>query len=173
MKKLAMLVFSVAVVFGFLGCSSKNELGNTADFDLSGAPSWVLGSSDSDKTFGVGSAQINNNRTDWAIKEATIKGRADLAATIETKVEEKVKALDSAEGSEMIVAIRSSVEQTLSGAQRTDTWISKGGVLYVKIEIKTIDKKTLDKNLANLSRVNKEAAKALSETVDEIIDGKK
>ena len=173
MRKLLFFVMVGILALGFVGCFKKNTLGNGKKFGLDGAPAWVSGATAKEKVYGVGNAQITNNRSDWAMKEATIKARADLASILESKIEEKIKILESAEGSEMVSAIRVSVEQTLSGAQRSDTWISKDGMLWVKVELKTIDKTVLQSNLANLSKINQEAAKALSEVVDEIIDGKK
>lgn len=169
MKKIyALLIISGFVALAFLGCPSKNELGNTSDFGLKGAPNWVLGKSDAD-LYGVGSAQIKNNKVDWAIKEATIKGTAELATTLQGKIEQKARILESNGESESVIAIRQSVEALLPGASRTDTWISEGGMVFVKIQIKKLDNETLQKNLSALQKIDQEAAKALAQTVDDLL----
>lgn len=168
MKKLCTLLISGLIAFGFLGCPSKNELGNTSGFDLEGAPSWVLGKPEKE-LYAVGSSQIKNNKVDWAMKEATTKGRAELANMLQARIEQKVRILENSEGTQSVSAIRESVNTLLSGASRTDTWISKGGMLFAKVQIREIDNKILQKNLANLQKIDQEAAKALAQTVDELL----
>lgn len=168
MKKLSTLFISAFIVLIFLGCPGKNELGNTSDFGLKGAPNWVLGKSDTD-LYGVGSAQIKNNKVDWAIKEATIKGTAELATTLQGKIEQKARILESNGESESVVAIRQSVEALLPGASRTDTWISESGMVFVKIQIKKLDNAILQKNLSALQKIDQQAAKALAQTVDDLL----
>ncbi|HIV49088.1 LPP20 family lipoprotein [uncultured Helicobacter sp.] len=168
MKKLCTLLISGLIAFGFLGCPSKNELGNTSGFDLEGAPSWVLGKPEKE-LYAVGSSQIKNNKVDWAIREATLKARAELATTLQGRIEQKIRSLETNGESETVIAIRQSVDALLPGASRTDTWISKGGMLFAKVQIREIDNKILQKNLANLQKIDQEAAKALAQTVDELL----
>lgn len=168
MKKLAMLLISGMIAFGFLGCPSKNELGNTSGFDLEGAPSWVLGKPEKE-IYAVGSSQIKNNKVDWAMREATIKGTAELANIFQGKIEQKARILESNGESESVIAIRQSVSALLSGASRTDTWISKNGILFAKVQLREVDNKILQQNLANLQKIDQEAAKALAQTVDELL----
>ena len=159
MRKIAALVMSGFIALGFLGCPSKNELGNTSGFDLEGAPSWVLGKPEKE-IYAVGSSQIKNNKVDWAMKEATIKGTAELATIFQGKIEQKAQS---------VIAIRQSVDALLSGATRTDTWISKGGMLFAKVQLREVNNEILQKNLAKLQQVDQEAAKALAQTVDELL----
>lgn len=168
MRKIAVLVMSGFIALGFLGCPSKNELGNTSGFDLEGAPSWVLGKPEKE-IYAVGSSQIKNNKVDWAMKEATIKGTAELATIFQGKIEQKARILESNGESESVIAIRQSVDALLSGATRTDTWISKGGMLFAKVQLREVNNEILQKNLAKLQQVDQEAAKALAQTVDELL----
>lgn len=171
MRYIASVVLSVFVVFSFLSCSSKS--GNLKSHGLKGAPEWVLTQGVDGETYGVGSAKITNENISWAMKEATTKGTAELAGIFAQKIEEKTKILEKDGNTESVRAIRQSVDKLLAGATRTATWVSDTGVLYAKVQIKEIDNKLLKKNLQAVEKVDKEAAKALSEVVDEIIDGKK
>lgn len=168
MKKLIALAISGFIALGFLACSSKNELGNTSGFDLDGAPSWVLGKPEKE-VYAVGSSQVKNNKVDWAMKEATIKGTAELATIFQGRIEQKARILESNGESESVIAIKQSVDALLFGATRTDTWISKGGMLFAKVQLREVDQSVLQKNLANLQKVDQEAAKALAQTVDELL----
>ena len=68
-----------------------------------------------------------------------------------------------------MIAIRQSVDALLSGATRTDTWISKGGMLFAKVQLREVNNEILQKNLAKLQQVDQKAAKALAQTVDELL----
>ena len=171
MRYIASVILSAFVVLSFLGCPSKN--GNIKNHGLKGAPEWVLTQGVDGETYGVGSAKITNDNISWAMKEATTKGTAELAGIFEQKIEEKTKILEKDGNTESVRAIRQSIDKLLAGATRTATWVSDTGVLYAKVQIKEIDNKLLKKNLQSVQKVDKEAAKALSEVVDELIDGKK
>lgn len=159
------------------GCASKAEnVGNTSDYGLENAPEWVL-SSDKDLLSATGSAKIKNNNVGFATTEATNTARAEIASQISTQIESKYKELTTSTSddvsSEIVQAIRNSVNTVLAGSKRVKTWISKDGTLWVLVKVDKLDTKLLEQNLAKSKSVDKAAAKALSEAVDEIIDGKK
>lgn len=175
MKKRTLFGVFCGILF-IAGCSSTPNIGNTADYGLDNAPKWVL-SDDNGPLSAVGSAKIKNNNIQFATTQAVNAGKAEIASQIATQVESKYKDLISSDSDnisqETVQAIRNSVDKTLSGSRKISTWISKDGTLYVLVKVDRIDTKLLQSNLAQSKGVDKVAAKAISETVDEIIDGKK
>ncbi|PAF54214.1 hypothetical protein BKH42_01515 [Helicobacter sp. 13S00482-2] len=176
MKK-AYLVGSLILIGILAGCGTKSEqLGNVSEYGLEDAPQWVL-SSDKELLSATGSAKIKNNNVGFATSQATNTARAEIASQIATRIESKYKELTTSDendvSQEIVQAIRSSVDTTLAGSKRVKTWISKDGTVWVLVQVQKLDTKLLQANLAKSKSVDKAAAKALSEAVDEIIDGKK
>lgn len=163
------------IVLGFLaGCVSKTDMGNTQAYGLKNAPSWVLQSPEGILS-ATSSAKIKNNNISFATTEATQNARVEIASQISTRIESKFKQLTNATednvSNESIQAIRNSVNQTLAGSKRINTWISEDGVLWVLVKVDKLDTKLLQDNLLQNKALDKASAKALSQAVDEIIDG--
>ncbi|MDO7252957.1 LPP20 family lipoprotein [Helicobacter cappadocius] len=176
MKKAYFLSILVLIAI-FAGCASKGEqLGNVSAYGLEDAPDWVL-NSDKELLSATASAKIKNNNVGFATTQATNTARAEIASQIATQIESKYKELTTSNeddvSQEVVQAIRNSVNTTLSGSKRVKTWISKDGTIWVLVKVDKLDTKLLEENLAKSKSVDKAAAKALSEAVDEIIDGKK
>lgn len=176
MKK-AYLIGTLVLLAVFVGCAQKSEnLGNVSAYGLEDAPEWVL-SSDKELLSATGSAKIKNNNVGFATTQATNTARAEIASQIATQIESKYKELvtsgEDNVSQEIVQAIRNSVNTTLSGSKRVKTWISKDGTVWVLVKVEKLDTKLLEENLSKSKSVDKVAAKALSEAVDEIIDGKK
>lgn len=173
MKKIHLI--SSLIVLGVLaGCASKTNMGNTQAYGLKNAPSWVLQSPEGILS-ATSSAKIKNNNISFATTEATQNARAEIASQISTKIESKFKQLTNATednvSNESVQAIRNSVSQTLAGSKRINTWISEDGVLWVLVKVDKLDTKLLQDNLLQNKALDKASAKALSQAVDEIIDG--
>ncbi|PAF45003.1 LPP20 family lipoprotein [Helicobacter sp. 11S02596-1] len=175
MKK-AYFIGAIVAIGILAGCASKNDVGDVANYGLKNAPDWVL-NSDKSLLSAVGSAKIKNNNIGFATTQATNAARAEIASQIAVQIESKYKELStSSEDSvsqEAVQAIRNSVNTTLAGSKRTKTWISEDGTLWALVKVDKLDTKLLEENLAKSKALDKSAAKALSEAVDEIIDGSK
>ena len=72
---------------------------------------------------------------------------------------------------EAVQAIRNSVDQVLAGSKITNKWVSEDGTLWVLVKIEKLNTDLLKNNLVNTRSLDKAAAAALSQAVDEIIDG--
>lgn len=176
MKKLALCV--VMGLFVMSGCSTSNvsdgaSAGVAAALD--GAPEWVLGDS-SDLLSASGTAKIKNNNIGFAVTQAEADARNKVAAQIATQVESKYRDMNTSTSDsvsqETVQAIRQSVNQVLAGSKSTKKWINeKTNDMWVLVEVKSLNTDLLKKNLSNAKGVDKEAAKALAKSVDELIDG--
>ncbi|PAF44470.1 LPP20 family lipoprotein [Helicobacter sp. 11S02596-1] len=166
----------LAIIAILAGCASKNDVGNTASYGLKNAPDWVL-KNDNGLLSATASAVIKNRNIDFAKTQAANSARAEIAAQIATQVESKYKQLttsgDDNVSQDTVQAIRNSVNTTLAGSKIDKIWISDDGVLWALVKVDKLDTKLLQENLAKSNAVDKAAAKALSEAVDEIIDGAK
>ena len=168
------LALGLVTMLGFSGCNKKlgeNEAVNRA---LKGAPSWVT-ESNGDLLSATGSAKIKNNNLNFATTQAGAAARVELATQIATRIESKYKELaTSSEDSvnqEAVQAIRNSVDQVLAGSKITNKWVSEDGTLWVLVKIEKLNTDLLKNNLVNTRSLDKAAAAALSQAVDEIIDG--
>ncbi|PAF42662.1 LPP20 family lipoprotein [Helicobacter sp. 11S03491-1] len=174
--KRSYLIGALIAVGILAGCSSKARLGNVDAYGLKNAPQWVLGG-DKNLLSATGSAKIKNNNIGFATTQATNTARAEIASQIATKIESKYKELSSSTeddvSTEAVQAIRNSVDTTLAGSKRVQTWISDDGTLWVLVKVDHLDTKLLQENLAKNKALDKAAAKALSQAVDDIIDGEK
>ena len=175
MKKLALCV--VMGLFVMSGCSTSNVSdGASAEViaALDGAPEWVLGDT-GDGLSASGTAKIKNNNTGFATTQAAVQARNKIASQISTKVEssyrEMTTSTEDSVSQEAVQAIRQSVSQVIAGSKVTKTWISKTNDMWVLVEVKSLNTDLLKKNLSNAKGVDKEAAKALAKSVDELIDG--
>lgn len=168
------LIASLIVLGIFVGCASKTDMGNTQAYGLKNAPAWVLQSPEGVLS-ATSSAKIKNNNISFATTEATQNARAEIASQISTRIESKFKQLTNATedtvSNESVQAIRNSVNQTLAGSKRINTWISEDGVLWVLVKVDKLDTKLLQDNLLQNKALDRASAKALSQAVDEIIDG--
>lgn len=174
MKKLALCVVMGLLV---IGCSTSNVSDGASEeviAALDGAPEWVLGDT-GDALSASGTAKIKNGNIGFATTQAEAQARNKIASQISTQVEIKYREMntgtDDSVGQEAVQAIRQSVDQTLAGSKATNKWISKTNDMWVLVQVKSLNVDLLKKNLANAKGVDKEAAKALAKTVDEIIDG--
>ncbi|MGX3010928.1 LPP20 family lipoprotein [Helicobacter sp. 23-1044] len=168
----------VAVVFGlfvFSGCGTSNIATDNAEINaaLDGAPEWVLG--ESSGLSASGSAKIKNGNISFAVTQAEADARNKLAGQISANVESKYRELNTSDSEsvnqEAVQAIRISVSKVLAGSKATKKWISKTNDMWVLVEVKQLDTDLLKKNLMKADGVDKEAAKALAKSVDELIDG--
>lgn len=175
MKKGLLLSTTFLVLIGLSGCGKG--IGNNAEVNasLKGAPSWVTDLSDDLKA--TGSAKIINNNLNFARTKASTAARVELANKISVKMESTYRELQTQSGdevsSEVVNAIRASTDKTLAGTNITKQWVSEDGTLWVLVEISKLNTKLLEQNLSQSKAIDKEAAKQLAATVDELIDGKK
>ena len=99
----------------------------------------------------------------------------ELATQISTRIESKYKELATSDedsvNQEAVQAIRNSVDQVLAGSKITNKWVSKDGTLWVLVKIQKLNTDLLKSNLLNSKSLDKAAAAALSQAVDDIIDG--
>ena len=160
------------------GCGTSNVATDNAEINtaLDGAPEWVMG--DTGNTLSAsGSAKIKNGNISFAVTQAEADARNKLAGQISTQVESKYRELNTSDSEsvnqEAVQAIRQSVSQVIAGSKSTKKWISKTNDMWVLVEVKELDTKLLEKNLMKVDGVDKEAAKALAKSVDELIDGAK
>lgn len=174
MRKLALCVVMGLFV---MGCSTSNVSdGASAEVvaALDGAPEWVLGDT-GDGLSASGTAKIKNNNIGFAVTQAEVQARNRIATQISGQIESKYREMStSTEDSvnqEAVEAIRQSVSSVLAGSKSTKKWISKTNDMWVLVEVKSLNTDLLKKNLMNAKGVDKEAAKALAKSVDELIDG--
>ena len=177
MKKMVKIAFGA--VMGLLvmsGCGTSNVATDNAEINaaLDGVPEWVMGDT-GNVLSASGSAKIKNNNIDFAKTQATAHARTRIAEQIALQAEGKYREMsNSTEDSvnqETVQAVRQSVSQVLTGSKVTQTWISKTNDLWVLVEVKQLNTDLLKKNLLNAKGLDKEAAKALAKSVDELIDG--
>ena len=179
MKKMVKIAFGA--VIGLLvmsGCGTSNVATDNAEINtaLDGAPEWVMG--DTGNTLSAsGSAKIKNGNISFAVTQAEADARSKIAGQISTQVESKLRTLTTSTSDsvseETVQAIRQSVSKVIPGSKSTKKWISKTNDMWVLVEVKELDTKLLEKNLMKVDGVDKEAAKALAKSVDELIDGAK
>ena len=179
-RKMKFLALISSVIVGLLvisGCSTSSVSEGASEeivAALDGAPEWVLGDS-SDLLSASGTAKIKNNNIGFAITQAEAQARTRIAEQVAIQVESKYRDMNtSTEDSvsqEAVQAIRQSVNQVLAGSKATKRWISKTNDMWVLVEVKSLNTDLLKKNLMNAKGVDKEAAKALAKSVDELIDG--
>lgn len=178
MKKMVKIAFGA--VMGLLvmsGCGTSNVATDNAEINaaLDGAPEWVMG-----ETSGLsasGSAKIKNGNISFAVTQAEADARNKLAQQISVQIESKYREMNTSTSDsvnqEAVQAIRQSVSKVIPGSKSTKKWISKTNDMWVLVEVKELDTKLLEKNLMKVDGVDKEAAKALAKSVDELIDGAK
>ncbi|PAF50292.1 hypothetical protein BKH43_05165 [Helicobacter sp. 13S00401-1] len=161
----------IGALFILAGCASK-----VGDMPVSkNAPSWVYQTPAG--LAAVDSAPIGNNFS-AAMDIATIKARNQIAQTIAQKIETKTKTLRNQDGlgntdEQTVTAMRTTVAANLGGAKRTNFYVDKDtNTVWVLVEVQKLDTALLNKNLQQAKLVDANAAKAVSEAVDEIIDGK-
>lgn len=176
MKKMVKIAFSA--VMGLLvmsGCGTINVATDNAEINaaLDGAPEWVLG-----ETSGLsasGSAKIKSNNISFAVTQAEADARNKLAGQIATQAESKYREMNTSDSEsvnqEAVQAIRQSVSKVIAGSKSTKKWISKTNDMWVLVEVKELNTSLLEKNLMKEKGVDKEVAKALAKSVDELIDG--
>lgn len=178
MTKVTMVKLASSVVLGILvmsGCSTNNVATDNAAINaaLDGAPEWVLG--ESSGLSASGSAKIKSNNISFAVTQAEADARNKLAGQISTQVESKYREMNTSDSEnvnqEAVQAIRQSVSKILAGSKSTKKWISKTNDMWVLVEVKELNTDLLKKNLMKADGVDKEAAKALAKSVDELIDG--
>lgn len=177
MKFLALISSVIVGLLVISGCSTSSVSEGASEeivVALDGAPEWVLGDS-SDLLSASGTAKIKNNNIGFAITQAEAQARTRIAEQVAIQVESKYRDMNtSTEDSvsqEAVQAIRQSVNQVLAGSKATKRWISKTNDMWVLVEVKSLNTDLLKKNLMNAKGVDKEAAKALAKSVDELIDG--
>lgn len=163
----------LVAILGINGC--KKGLGDNKEINasLEGAPAWVI-ESNGDLLSATGSAKVKNNNLNFAITQASAAARVELAGQIATRVESKYKELatsgEDSVNQEAVQAIRNSVDQVLAGSKITNKWVSKDGTLWVLVKIQKLNTDLLKSNLLNSKTLDKAAAQALSQAVDEILD---
>lgn len=178
MKKMVKIAFGA--VIGLLvmsGCGTSNVASGASDdikAALEGAPSWVLGDT-GDGLGASGSAKIINKNTSFAITQASVQARNKIAEQISTKIESNYREMTTSTSEsvnqEAVQAIRQSVNQVIAGSKVADTWISNTNEVWVLVKVNNLNTDLLKKNLMKADGVDKEAAKALAKSVDELIDG--
>ncbi|GAD19592.1 LPP20 family lipoprotein [Helicobacter fennelliae] len=166
----------LALGIALLAITGCKDIGENADVNdaLKGAPDWVIDGS-KDNLSATGSAKIKNGNIGFATTQASASARAELAGQIATRIESKYRELttsgEDSVNQEAVRAVRQSVDQVLTGTKVTKKWVSKDGVLWVLVQVEKLDTKLLKDNLLQLDGLNQEAAKALAQSVDELIDG--
>lgn len=173
------LILSVALgIFVISGCSQTNNIENANEAiseALAGAPDWVLSEGGDSILSASGSAKIKNNNIGFAVTQAEAQARNKIAGQISTQVESKYRELttsgEDSVSQEAVLAIRQSVNQVLAGSKTTDKWISKTGDMWVLMQVNQSNLDLLKKYLSNAQGIDKEAAKTLAKSVDELIDG--
>lgn len=176
MKFLALISTAIVGLLVMSGCSTNGVENASQEVALSldGAPEWVLDDTDSALS-ASGTAKIKNNNVGFAITQAEVQARNKIAGQISTQMESKYREMTTSNedsvSQEAVQAIRQSVNQVLAGSKATKKWISKTNDMWVLVEVKSLNVDLLKKNLANAKGVDKEAAKALAKSVDELIDG--
>ena len=165
----------LVAILGINGCKKGLGDNEAIDASLEGAPAWVTESND-DLLSATGSAKVKNNNLNFATTQAGAAARVGLAAQISTRVESKYKELatsgEDSVNQEAVQAIRNSVDQVLAGSEEkiTNKWVSKDGTLWVLVKIQKLNTDLLKSNLLNSKTLDKAAAQALSQAVDEISD---
>lgn len=177
MRFLALISSAIVGLLVISGCSTSSVSEGASEeiiAALDGAPEWVLGDT-GDGLSASGTAKIKNNNIGFATTQAEAQARNKIAGQIATQVESKYREMttstEDSVSQEAVQAIRQSVNQVLAGSKATKRWISKTNDMWVLVEVKSLNVDLLKKNLANAKGVDKEAAKALAKSVDELIDG--
>ncbi|WP_299325758.1 LPP20 family lipoprotein [uncultured Helicobacter sp.] len=163
----------LVAILGINGCKKGLGDNEAINASLEGAPAWVTESND-DLLSATGSAKVKNNNLNFATTQAGAAARVELATQISTRVESKYKELatsgEDSVNQEAVQAIRNSVDQVLAGSKITNKWVSKDGTLWVLVKIQKLNTDLLKSNLLNSKTLDKAAAQALSQAVDEILD---
>lgn len=164
----------LVAILGINGCKKGLGDNEAINASLEGAPAWVIESND-DLLSATGSAKVKNNNLNFATTQAGAAARVELATQISTRIESKYKELATSDedsvNQEAVQAIRNSVDQVLAGSKITNKWVSKDGTLWVLVKIQKLNTDLLKSNLLNSKSLDKAAAAALSQAVDDIIDG--
>lgn len=177
MKFLALISSAIVGILVMSGCSTSvisDGVSEEVVAALDGAPEWVLGDT-GESLSASGTAKIKNGNIGFATTQAEVQARNKIATQIQSQMESKYREMttstEDSVNQEAVQAIRQSVNQVLAGSKATKKWISKTNDMWVLVEVKSLNVDLLKKNLANAKGVDKEAAKALADTVDELIDG--
>lgn len=176
LRTFSLALFVTIGLFIVSGCSTTSieNASESISEALAGAPDWVLSDS-SNMLSASGSAKIKNNNIGFATTQAEAQARNKIAGQIATQVESKYRELttsgEDSVSQESVQAIRQSVNQVLAGSKTTDKWISKTGDMWVNVKVSKLDTELLKNNLMNSKSLDKEAAKTLAKSVDELIDG--
>lgn len=177
MKILKLALGTMIGLFIISGCSTSNVADGVSEnisAALDGAPEWVLDDSN-DLLSASGTAKIVNGNIGFATTQAEAQARNKIASQISVQVESKYREMTSSTADnvsqEAVQAIRQSVNQVLAGSKSTNKWISKTNDMWVLVKVDTLNTDLLKKNLMNSKGLDKEAAKTLAKSVDELIDG--
>jgi len=187
MKKFLMVVITVILLFGFLGCATKAQEKNAQDLiaPVMGAdgvlrPNWVFqGRDSSEKHYSVGFSDPLVLKS-VTLKKAEASARIKMAEWISTTVtevvsiyvndssdEENRKSFDSYKSLSLQVS-----QATLSGSVREDFWTDPEGGIYV---LSSIPKANIEQAFAekvgkaNDSFQDEQAATEANNTLQELL----
>ncbi|MBO4698907.1 LPP20 family lipoprotein [bacterium] len=184
MKKVfvSLLVFVAALIM--VACGSSNKKENTpknamaAEFE--GAPKWVMigGSGSSQEICTVGSTGGTRNPS-LAKNAAVGKGRDELSRMLNVKVQSMLKSYMStttggeeygtaANDEQHIVDVSKQItDQTLSGTEQKDAWISNSGTFYALV---CMDVNKFSGAIQNMGQLSENIRKAVVERAEKAFD---
>lgn len=148
MKKTTVTVaFVAAMMIGFGGCSSKDEVVTPdAECSIEGvdAPAWVCGGNTLEGHYvAVGAAPLSNLGQSFSRREAMANARSNLAQQIQTEVKDKVSVFARSTGvggSEVADKVSTQVSKqvarvTLGGSKQLKYWQAPSDEIYLLVGV--------------------------------------
>jgi hypothetical protein len=182
-RSLSVAALSLMVLFG-LGCATTGgtkSVEGAMQGEFKGAPKWVTMSCNAfDRSkqkrlvCGVGSAAGSRNITIMR-RSAGSAGRAEIARTLQVKVYSMLKSYaatttggenfgTAANDEQHIVdASKEITDQTLSGSQHADTWVSPNGTMYM---LMTLEVGAFKDMVSQMNQLNEQVRAAVVERAE-------
>ncbi len=138
MKKIIGLVVALFATSLILSCGTTEQTAAANQAEQDGYPDWVYeGRRDATGIYAVGAGKLSNVQN--SLKLARTEGRAELARTLKTRVQNVMQTYVSDTGSDnqrdaLLGLVDNTFEQTdaiLEGSEQVDRYQAKDGTIYV------------------------------------------
>ena len=148
----------------------------------SNEPAWVTSMSAAKEkagsvVVGIGSAKILDGNLNYAVNQAAMQARAEIAQQVSAKIQQAIESLEQNDGMKISAnsqqVARQKVEADLKKTEIAEKWTDKQAtppMLYVLVKM---DEKMFEQTLKGVGQVlnvDADQARKLSETVQELLE---
>lgn len=169
------LISGIALVL--ISCAGKNEQITQNPSE----PAWVNNMSDAQKEaneiiVAVGSSKFIDGNVDYATNMSTMSARAQLAQSINAKLDQAIKQMQQQNGlsisEDNLIATKQSVTQNIQQTKLVTRWVDKKSDPQTMYVLVSMDKQAYQNALKNSLQplgIDKNKAQELSDTVESML----